>query len=101
MPAPMREIRFFPDYGRKHPLWESGTDKYAMGPWDYDLSDDLSTRMRELMRFWDTHFTDAPGRDFEWDSPENEQYYWDEGDRTLEQLRSEVEGVAVVKDERW
>lgn len=25
-----RVIRFFTDYGRDHPLWEIGTDKYAM-----------------------------------------------------------------------
>lgn len=100
MIAPLREIRFFPDHGRKHPLWESGTHKYAMDPWDYDLSGELSTRMRELMRFWDTHFTDSPGPNFDWDSAENEQYYWDEGDQILEQLRYEVDGIAIVLDER-
>ncbi len=95
-----REIRYFPDHGRKHPLWESGTDKYAMDPCDYDLSDGLSSGLRELMRFWNAHFTDSHGPSFEWDSAENEQHYWEEGDRLLEQLRSEVADIAVVSDER-
>lgn len=96
----MREIRFFPDFGRKYPLWESGTYKYAMDPWDYDLSDDLSAGLADLMKLWNEHFTDSPGRDFEWDSTENEQRYWAEGDRLLDQLRSEVSGVATAIDRR-
>jgi hypothetical protein len=96
----LRKIRFFPDFGRESPLWESFTDKYAMDPSDYGLSDELSRGLRELMSLWNTHFIDAPGSDFEWDSAENEQSYWTEGDRLLEQLRSEVDGIAIVLDER-
>jgi hypothetical protein len=97
---PLRQIRFFPDFGRRYPLWESFTDKYAMEPSDYYLSDELSRGLRDLMSFWDTHFTDAPGSDFEWDSAENEQFYWTQGDQLLEQLRVEVDGSAIVLDER-
>lgn len=96
----LREIRYFPDHGRKHPLWESGTCKYATDPWDYDLSDELSNGLRELMKFWNAHFTDSHGPNFEWDSVENEHHYWDEGNRLLEQLRSEVADIAVVHDQR-
>ena len=97
----MREIRFFPDHGRKHPLWESFTDKYAMDPSDFDLSDDLAAELADYMDFWTAHLTDRASADFEWDSAENEQRYWDEGDRLIEQLRLEVSDFAVVKDERY
>lgn len=100
MGDPLRKIRFFPDFGRKYPLWESFTDKYAMDLSDYDLSDELSRELRDLMTFWDAHFTDAYGSDFEWDSIENEQFYWTQGDLLIEQLRAEVDGIAIVLDER-
>lgn len=97
----MREIRFFPEHGIKYPLWESFTDKYAMEPSDFDLSDGLTTRLAAYMDFWSTHLTDRESPDFEWDSAENEQHHWEEGDRLVEQLRLEVKDFAVVKDERY
>lgn len=96
----LREIRYFPDFGRKYPLWESGTDKYAMDPWDYDLSNELASGLRELMELWSSHFTDKHGPEFEWDSVENERRYWDQGDQLLEKLRSEVADIAIVLDQR-
>lgn len=96
----LREIRYFPDFGRKYPLWESGTEKYAMGPWDYDLSNGLASGLRELMELWSSHFTDKHGPEFEWDSVENERRYWDQGDQLLEKLRSEVADIAIVLDQR-
>ena len=95
----MREIRFFPDHGMKYPIWESGTDKYAMDPEDFDLSDSLGTRLRELMTFWSKHFVETD-TSFEWDTAENEQRFWAEGDSLIDKLRKEVEDFAIVLDQR-
>lgn len=46
-PGP-RVLRVFFDHGHQWPLWESGTDKYAMEPSDYGFS----TELTELLRRW-------------------------------------------------
>ncbi len=96
----MREIRFFPDFGRRYPLWESFTDKYAMDPSDYELTPLLASDLAEYMRFWNAHFTDEVGTEFEWDSSEHERQHRETGDRLLARLRTEVAEFAVVLDER-
>lgn len=95
----MREIRFSLDWGVKYPLWESGTDKYAMEPSDYNLSDDLSNELRNYVQFWNDHLVENDVS-FDWDSSENEMLFDREGDRLLEWLRSEVNEFATVKDGR-
>ena len=95
----MREIRFFLDWGPKYPLWETGTDKYAMEPSDYGLSSELDKALRNYVDFWNTHFIETDDR-FEWDSSENKEYFEAEGNRLIQSLRDEVKDRAHVRDER-
>ncbi|AVZ38996.1 hypothetical protein CT688_05410 [Dietzia sp. JS16-p6b] len=91
-----RVIRFFPDYGREHPLWESGTDKYAMDPEDYGLSESLSRRLAGWMRHWESNVIPETG----WKSAEAAAESERVGDALVADLRIEVSGVAEVRDER-
>jgi len=91
-----RIIRFFPDYGRNHPLWESGTDKYAMDPEDYGLSESLSRRLAAWMRHWESNVIPETG----WKSAEAAAESERVGDALVADLRIEVSGFADVRDER-
>lgn len=92
-----RVIRFFPDYGRDHPLWESGTDKYGMDPEDYGLSKSLGQRLARWMAHWETNFVPETG----WKSEQAAEDSKRVGDSLLEDLRGEVADFAEVRDERW
>lgn len=89
-------IRFFPDWGREHPLWESGTDKYAMDPDDYGLSDSLSRRLAEWMRHWESNRVPETG----WTSADAATESERTGDALVADLRIEVASFAEVRDER-
>ncbi|PAY23037.1 hypothetical protein CEY15_10820 [Dietzia natronolimnaea] len=91
-----RVIRFFPDYGREHPLWESGTDKYAMDPEDYGLSDSLARRLAQWMRHWEANVIPETG----WASAEAAAESERVGDALVADLQVEVSGFADVRDER-
>ncbi|MDJ0423523.1 hypothetical protein QNA14_13370 [Dietzia kunjamensis] len=91
-----RIIRFFPDWGRDHPLWESGTDKYAMDPEDYGLSESLGRRLAEWMRHWESNRIPESG----WKSAEAAEESERNGDALVADLRIEVAGFAEVHDER-
>lgn len=63
-----RTSRFFPDSG---PLGESGTDKCAVEPCDFGLSEELTSE-RAWFDFWEEHLEpSAVG----WDSPENKAIF--------------------------
>lgn len=91
-----RVIRFFPDYGRQHPLWESGTDKYGMDPEDYGLSESLAQRLAEWMKHWESNVIPETG----WKSAEAAAESERVGDALVADLRVEVSGFAEVRDER-
>ncbi|SMY02318.1 hypothetical protein BAUR9175_03771 [Brevibacterium aurantiacum] len=95
------EIRFFPDWGRKEPLWSHDTDDIAVGTSDLPISADLADDLHACMDFWSSHFNpvvDYP--DSGWDSEENHQWFIDEGNRLIRELSSELEGRATISDER-
>ncbi|GAA1054768.1 hypothetical protein [Dietzia natronolimnaea] len=89
-------IRFFPDYGRQHPLWDSGTDKYGMDPEDYGLSESLARRLAEWMRHWESNVIPETG----WKTAEAAAESTRVGDALVADLRIEVSGFAEVRDER-
>lgn len=91
-----RVIRFFPDYGRNHPLWESGTDKYAMDPEDYGLSESLARRLAAWMAHWESNVIPEAG----WKSAEAAAESERLGDALVADLRVEVSAFAEVCDER-
>lgn len=91
-----RVIRFFPDYGRNHPLWESGTDKYAMDPEDYGLSESLARRLAAWMTHWESNVVPETG----WKSAEAAAESERLGDALVADLRVEVSAFAEVRDER-
>lgn len=91
-----RRIRFFPDWGVRFPLWETGTNKYAMEPSDYLLSASLDRRLEEWMDHWVSHFDPFEG----WDSPEAATHSRAASDKLITELRAEVGHFADVLDER-
>ena len=80
-----REVRFFLDWGHWWPLWESGTEKYAMEPNDYGLSDELASRLRRLYDHWFQHVDPVTG----WDTEKNMEVY----------LRDEAEVIRLLRQE--
>lgn len=95
----MREIRFFPDFDRKYPLWESFSGKYAMEPEVDELSAGLAVEMHEFMKFWDSHFVET-SNSFQWGCEENKQKSVEGGNTIIRRLRGELDSVAIVLDQR-
>lgn len=91
-----RVVRFMFDYGHVWPLWEDGTDKYAMEPTDYGLSPELTGRLQACYEYWEAH----RNLDGQWDAPENRQRWHAETDQAIATLRWEVSDLADVRDER-
>jgi hypothetical protein len=58
-PEPSRVLRVFFDWGHPWPLWESGTDEYAMTPSAYGYSAELVDALRQWQEAW------VPVADFE------------------------------------
>ncbi|MGN6741725.1 MAG: hypothetical protein ACTHJL_00305 [Amnibacterium sp.] len=48
-----RTLRVFFDFGHRWPLWESGTDEYAMAPSDYGFSPELTDLLRRWHAAWE------------------------------------------------
>ncbi|HCG54945.1 MAG TPA: hypothetical protein DEW39_02055 [Brevibacterium sp.] len=92
----MREIRFFPDWGRKEPLWESDAYDYAVRGSDLSISPQLQADLRSYMRFWHEHFHEED----EWDSVLSKNHFSDEGSRLIRELSEQLKGCAVIVDER-
>lgn len=46
-------LRVFFDFGHEWPLWESGTEKYAMEPSDYGFSEELTDLLRRWRAAWE------------------------------------------------
>lgn len=92
----VRVVRFMFDYGHVWPLWEDGTDKYAMEPSDYGLSPELTERLQSCYEFWETHHIPKRG----WDAPESRHRWHAETDQAVAILRWEVSDFADVRDER-
>ncbi|AGW42673.1 metal ion transport protein [Leifsonia xyli subsp. cynodontis DSM 46306] len=75
-----REVRFLLDW------WESGTEKYAMEPSDYGLSDELTLRLRRFYDHWFQHVDPVMG----WDTEENLAIYHRDKEEVLQLLRDEL-----------
>lgn len=83
----MRIIRVFPDYGHLWPLWESGTDKYAMEPEDHGLSADLASALRSWYDDWELK---CP-HDGTWPTVEHGRQWVSKGEYSARPLRLEVD----------
>lgn len=95
------EIRFFPDWGRKEPLWSHDTDDIAVGTSDLPISEKLASNLHEYMDFWADHFDpDVDHPHSGWDSEENRRWFAEEGSRLIRELSSQLKGNATISDER-
>jgi len=95
------EIRFFPDWGRKEPLWSHDTYDIVVKTSDLPISEELASGLHEYMDFWEDHFN--PVVDYPesvWDSEENRLWFAQEGDRLISELTDELIGKATILDER-
>lgn len=81
-----REVRFFLDWGHQWPLWESGTEKYAMEPSDYGLSEELTSCLRSLYDHWFQHVDPFAG----WDTETNAEIYFENKADVVRRLRQEL-----------
>ena len=52
MSTPPRVLQVFFDWGHSWPLWESGSDKYAMEPQDYGFSPELAEVLAQWEAAW-------------------------------------------------
>lgn len=89
LPDGRRVIRVFPDHGHRWPLWENFTDKYAMEPSDYGLSESIADQLRAWYDEWER-------RGIDW---KPDQTWREEGRRLMELLQAEVAGFAEVRPE--
>lgn len=95
------QIRFFPDWGRKEPLWSHDTEDIAVRTSDLPISMKLAHDLHRYMDFWGDHFdpvTDHPQSG--WDAEENRLWFAGEGNRLINELADELIGKATILDER-
>ena len=91
--AVSREIRFFPDWGHRWPLWGSlREDELCLTPADLALSEPLTADLRAWWDFWDVHLQPdppAPARPG-WDSEQNQRVWMAAGDALAVRLGEEL-----------
>lgn len=75
-------IRLFPDYADSV-IW------FIVGPLSYEESG-VSTKLRQDMEAWETHYYEMVDTDFTWRSREDQNYHAEEGRRLAERLSAEV-----------
>lgn len=92
----MRTIRFFPDWGRKEPLWDSGSENYVVHTSELPITAELKSDLHEYMKFWHHHLDEISG----WDSETNERWFSEQGDWLVREVCKQLEGVAIVVDDR-
>lgn len=90
----MRTILFFPDWGRKEPLWDSDAYDIAVRADDLPLNSELRESLYSYMYFWEKHF-DPFG---DWDSESSRKFHEKEGSRLVHELNEQLAGFAKVVD---
>lgn len=90
------EIRFFPDWGRKEPLWSDDTDDIVVRTRDLQITSELADDLHKYMDFWQDHFDP----DADWDSQGNRRHFAQEGHRLIQELSTQLKGKATILDER-
>ncbi|GEB24088.1 hypothetical protein BAURA63_02204 [Brevibacterium aurantiacum] len=90
------EIRFFPDWGRKEPLWSHDTWDIAVRTSDLPISMELAHDLHSYMDFWGDHFDPFD----DWDSESSRAHFAAEGSRLIHELKEQLSGYAVIVDER-
>lgn len=96
---PRRVLRVFFDWGHVWPLWESGTDKYAMEPFDYGYSDELIEVLRQWQRAWMPVADFDMGEVEEPPSPEEYERYETLSRRALAGILAETPATVTVSIE--
>lgn len=98
-PPERRVIRMFPDYGRRHPLWENSTLTWDVGytttPEMYGLSRELAEDLEGWQSFFERHADPFQG----WDSEHNLQKWLRDGEWLARCLQEEVQVFADVQRE--
>jgi hypothetical protein len=99
IPPERRQIRLFPDWGRRYPLWENSTLTWDVGytttPETYGLSKELAEDLEGWQAFWEAHLDPFEG----WDSEVNRQTWLRDGEWLARRLRDEVASFADVASE--
>jgi len=98
----MRTVRYFYDLGHGWPLWEDGTDSYAMTPADYGLSTELSEQLAGLHAEFEAHWDAidwALRRGQDWQATPWGKGWARRSEDALESLREELAGIAIIRDE--
>lgn len=82
----LRTIRLSPDWAHEWPLWELGSDKYAIDPGDLSLSDDLVSDLRAWHDHWEISFTPS----MRWSTDAEGDQWRLRGDQLLDRLEQEL-----------
>jgi hypothetical protein len=88
-----REIRFFPDWGHRWPLWGTALeDELLLTPTDLSLSRELTDDLRAWWDFWDAHLQPDPPGPTEpgWDSDQNRRVWIAAGHMLAQRLSQEL-----------
>ncbi|HEY8319349.1 MAG TPA: hypothetical protein VIG76_11000 [Amnibacterium sp.] len=88
-----REIRFFPDWGHRWPLWGSLLhDEITLSPADLSLSAELTADLRAWYDFWDEHLDPdpLPPRVPGWDADRNRRTWLLAGEELARRLAIEL-----------
>lgn len=91
-PLPLRQIRFFYDWGHQWPLWENGATHYAAEPQHLGLSDELAKEMLSLYRFWSTNMEPETG----WARPNQQAEFLIWAAQVALKLQREISSWGVV-----
>lgn len=81
-----RELRVFPDWGHRWPLWETGTHAYANQPELYGLSPELTDALRAWYDEWERTFDADSG----WPDHETQERSTVELHRLADAIRAEI-----------
>ncbi|MFG6504563.1 hypothetical protein [Microbacterium sp. P05] len=99
LPPERREIRMFPDYGRRYPLWGNSTPTWDVGYTTSSETYGLSDELAEDLEGWQSYF-EAHANPFEgWDSDTNLGKWLRDGEWLAKRLQDEVQSFADVKRE--
>ena len=95
-----RVLRVFFDWGHVWPLWENGSEKYAMEPSDYGYSPALTEVLQQWQQAWVPIADFDMGETEEPPATEDYQLYEDLGRRALAGILTETPDEVAVSIEQ-
>lgn len=86
----LRNLRLFPEYGTKWPIWDAEDDDTAH---TLDLTEAVRVDMLRWVEEWEQGYNYLRG----WTSPKRRDAWFLEGDDIAQRLRNELSGIATIE----